>query len=106
MGSLRLMGSLREDHDLTEEGWQAFEDRMNLLKKTSFGGGPMIGYEMDTVDAMDPTVDTSMDPRIWAMIGRLAKFIIISIYFLATLSYDVPQHRSSKRNRRYCLTTK
>jgi shikimate kinase len=25
---------------------------------------------------------------------------IISIYFLATLSYNVPQHRSSKRNRR------
>jgi hypothetical protein len=59
-----LLGSLREDHDLTEEGWQAFEDRMNLLKKPSFGGGPMIGYDMDTLDAMDPTVDASMDPTV------------------------------------------
>jgi hypothetical protein len=59
-----LMGSLREDHDMTEEGWQAFEDRMSSLKKPSFGSGPMIGYDIDTVDAMDPTADTSMDPTV------------------------------------------
>jgi hypothetical protein len=44
-----LLGSLRGDHDMTEEGWQAFEDRMSLLNESSFGGGPIIGYDMDTL---------------------------------------------------------
>jgi hypothetical protein len=47
-----LLGSLRED-DMIEEGWQMFEDRMSLLNESSFGGGPMIGYDMDTLDPGD-----------------------------------------------------
>jgi hypothetical protein len=49
-----LMGSLRED-DLPEEGQQAFGgDQTSLLNKSSslssFGGGSIIGYDLDTVD--------------------------------------------------------
>jgi hypothetical protein len=47
-----LPGPLRDD-DLTEECWLAFEDRMSLLNESSFGGGPIIGYDMDTVDPDD-----------------------------------------------------
>jgi hypothetical protein len=47
-----LLGSHGED-DLPEEGRQAFEDRMSLLNKSSFGGGPITGYDMYTVDPDD-----------------------------------------------------
>jgi hypothetical protein len=80
-------------HNMTEGGWKAFEDRMGLLKKSSFDGGPMTGYDMDTVhtvdtvdtvDTIDPTVDTVelgdddddeiSDSTLWASLSaRLAK---------------------------------
>jgi hypothetical protein len=39
-------------------------------------------------------------PLLRGDIDRTVEKVIISIYFLATLSYNVPQHLSSKRKRR------
>jgi hypothetical protein len=58
-----LLGSLRDDHDMTEEGWQAFEDRMSLLSESSFGGGSMIGYDMDTLGPDDFGDDNDENSR-------------------------------------------
>jgi hypothetical protein len=59
-----LLGSLRED-DMIKEGWQAFEDRMALLNESSFGGGPMIGYDLTLLNessfAGGPMIGYDMD---------------------------------------------
>jgi hypothetical protein len=47
-----LLESLRED-DLVEERWQALGDQMSLLNESSFGGGALIGYDMDTLGPDD-----------------------------------------------------